>query len=180
MDFEQFLEKNVEKSNARIKKLHGLAKKIWNRQKMAPIDLQNKCLDTWDKISRDLDCKILPLVKVNEDRPLTNLIFGSGSFTTGKFQAEQYNVVKSYCSEPPIILQGIVSNKSKKHKCNAIDISDQQLIEFDFIDWYHENIDKHEQNPIRATKYLFGDDEEKPSLTEIARRFSIRQNQFLR
>ncbi|MHA1475483.1 MAG: hypothetical protein ACTSPA_02095 [Promethearchaeota archaeon] len=181
MEFEQFLENNVEKSNARIKKLHGLAKKIWNRQKMTPIDLQNKCLDTWDKMSRDLDCKILPLVQVNEDRPITNLIFGSGSFTTGKFQAEQYNVVKSYCSEPPIILQGIVSNKSKNHKCNALDVSNQlsvPLIEFDFIDWYHENIDKHEQNPIRATKYLFGDNEEKHSLTEIARRFSIRQNRF--
>ncbi|MHA1718492.1 MAG: hypothetical protein ACTSWX_12980 [Promethearchaeota archaeon] len=181
MDFEQFLEEYKEKSNSRIKKLHGIAKKIWNKKKLTPIDIQNKCLDTWDEISRDLDCKILPLVRANEGRAITNLIFGSGSFTTGKFQAEQYNIVKSYCSKPPIILQGIVSNKSKVHKCNASDVSNQYsvpLVELDYIDWYHEKIDKNEKNPIRATRYLFTDNEERPSLSETARRFAIRQNKF--
>jgi hypothetical protein len=139
-------------------------------------------MDVWEEIGKKLGSRIKPLVPVSQDRPVTNLIFGSGSFSTGRFQAEQYQKVKSYLSKPPIILQGIVSNKSREHGCNGPEIAKQfkvANINLDFNDWYHENVDQNEENPIRATRYWYPPEKEKDiDLEDIANRFNIRQNGF--
>ncbi len=170
------------KSEDRIKKLHHLSKKIWEDRRWSPMDFRNKCLDKWDDLSGDLGCSIIPLVSLDEKRPVNNLIFGSGSFSTGKFQAEQYEEVKCYTDNQPVRLQGIVANKSQDHNCQAKTISDEYktpLIELDFVDWYHEFIDKNESNPIRTTRYWYNTEEENmPSVGDINRRFKIRQDQF--
>ncbi|MHA1520606.1 MAG: hypothetical protein ACTSRK_10535 [Promethearchaeota archaeon] len=180
--FSQFLSKIETKSNARIRSLHHFAKKLWKDRNYAPIDIQHKCLDSWEELSSNMDCKIVPLISVSEDRPITNLIFGSGSFSTGEFQIQQYNKVKQTVPKPPITLQGIVSNKSVQHKCEAENLHkhyDVPLALLDFQDWYHEFIDKLESNPIRATRYWYDrNDEDRPSLSELSRRFKIRQNEF--
>jgi hypothetical protein len=170
------------RSEERIEQLHHLAKQLWTNKKWKPIDIQNKCMDAWDRLGNDLDCSFRPLVQVHEDRPVTNLIFGSGGFSTGEFQAEQYEYVRTYTSMPPVLLQGIVTNKSEEHKCNAKKVADKfhlPLAELDFEDWYRQNIDAKEMKPITASRYWYSaSDENRPPLTEIARRFKIRQDQY--
>ncbi len=178
----EFLAEIKVESKARIKKLHHLGKRIWEDRRWSPVELRNKCLDKWDDLSGDLDCAIIPLVSIDERRPVNNLIFGSGSFSTGRFQAEQYEEVKYYTDNLPIKLQGIIANKSQDHNCQAKLVSEEYktpLIELDFSDWYHQFVDKKQSNPIRATRYWYNSGEENiPSSGEINRRFKIRQDRF--
>lgn len=182
MEYEAFIQSIRQDSTNRIKKLMHFAKKIWEDRGFQPIEIQNKCQDAWDDLVSNMDCKIVPLIPIDEDRPIYNTIFGSGSFSTGKFQIEQYLKIQKIISEPPIQLQGIVSNKSEDHNCNAEKNSQKYnipLVLVDFIDWYHEFIDKNETNPIRATRYWYPPDaEKKPSLAELARRFKVRQEEY--
>ncbi len=184
MSFEEYILKIEKESNRRIKDLHHLAKKMWGRAKLSPIDVRNLCLDAWDGMKHDLGSDIVPLIPVHENRPATNLIFGSGSFSTGGFQAQQFAEVKDYLENPPVVLQGIVANKSEVNGCNGQKIAKKNGIAgivLDFTDWYHEFIDSKEKNPIRATRYWYPPDDEsdnKPSPSEIAKRFRIRQDQF--
>lgn len=170
------------KSNERVKSVHALAKKIWGKSRWTPIDLQNKCVETWEKMGDRLGTKILPLVPVRENTPVTNLIFGSGGFSTGCFQARQSKIVEDYASKPPVILQGLVANRSLEHGCNAKQVSEKlevPLIELDFEDWYNETIDKKEKKPIQATRFWFSEEDSKrPSQSELTKRFKIRQNKF--
>ena len=53
-------------------------------------------------MQHDIDGKILPLIRVKEEIPSNNVIFGSGSFSTGRFQIEQFEKVKSYVDHPPV------------------------------------------------------------------------------
>ncbi|MFX0063611.1 MAG: hypothetical protein ACFFC7_15680 [Candidatus Hermodarchaeota archaeon] len=169
-------------SEERIKLIHHLSKRIWKVEKWSSFELQNKCMDAWDKLGLDLDIKIKPLVPVQTDRAINNLIFGSGGFSTAKFQVEQYLQVKKYAPKPPVLLQGIVANKSEDHGCNAIKVSKKYqipLVELDFTDWYHEYIDAKEKNPIRASRYWYRKgDPNKPSKRELTNRFKIRQDEF--
>jgi hypothetical protein len=180
VSYEELLNQVELDSQQNTDSIHRLANKIW--KKISPIELRAICMDVWEEIGKKLGSRIKPLVPVSQDRPVTNLIFGSGSFSTGRFQAEQYQKVKSYLSKPPIILQGIVSNKSREHGCNGPEIAKRfkvANINLDFNDWYHENVDQNEENPIRATRYWYPPEKEKDiNLEDIANRFNIRQNGF--
>jgi hypothetical protein len=182
MEFNQFLQITQDKSRKNINKLHLLAKKIWAKKKIDPIDIVNRCLDTWDYLGDQLGTRIIPWINIDETRPITNLIFGSGSFSTGEFQAEQYNLVHSYATKPPMKLSGIITNKSGQHGCNGAKIAkkhDIPLVELDFSDWYHQNIDKNETNPIKATRYWYpSPTEHKQDFQSIKKNFKIRQNEF--
>ncbi|TFG13509.1 MAG: hypothetical protein EU531_09755 [Promethearchaeota archaeon] len=182
MDFDKFKEEIEEESFKNINKLHQMAKKVWQRYDLNPYDLQHKCVSRWDELEEEIGCKVVPLIKVYEDRPVTNLIFGSGSFSTGEFQASQYKKVRSYLRNNPITLQGIVTNKSKKNGCNGKTVAlkyDVPYISLDFTEWYHRFIDKNEPNPTAATRYWYlPNDPNKPSSEETNHRFDIRQNHF--
>ncbi|MFX1255645.1 MAG: hypothetical protein ACFFCZ_28840 [Promethearchaeota archaeon] len=171
-------------SEERIRIIHHLSKRIWKAEQWSPVELQNKCMEAWDKLGLDLGIKIHPLVPVTNDSSINNLIFGSGGFSTAEFQVAQYFIVKNYAPKPPVLLQGIVTNKSEDHGCNARKVSKKYqvpLIELDFADWYHEFIDAKEKNPIRASRYWYRkDDPNKPSKSEIVNRFKIRQDEFHR
>lgn len=180
--FDDLMKRVKEESAERIQGVHHLARRIWKDPRWTPVDLQNRCLDAWDKLSSDLGTKIAPLIPVPDDRPVTNLIFGSGSFTTGDFQVSQYEYVKGYAPKPPMVLKGIATNRSAAHQCNARKVSEKYsipLAELDFIDWYHEFVDEKEPNPIRATQYWFRkNDPDRPPMNELAKRFKIRQEQY--
>lgn len=182
MDFSKFIGRIKEESEKNINRLHHLAKKIWQTKEIPPVEIQNKCIESWDKLKNEIGSKINPLIKVHEDHSVTNLIFGSGSFSTGDFQAAQYKKVKSYLNKPPIILQGLVTNKSEEHGCNGKKVAlkyNLPYISLDFTDWYHRFIDKNELNPTRATRYWYQpNDSNKPPFKEIARRFDIRQQRY--
>ncbi|MHA1716165.1 MAG: hypothetical protein ACTSXP_11025 [Promethearchaeota archaeon] len=166
--------------NECVEMIHQLARKIWNS--WTPRDLQQKCQEKWDRLSSSLGVHIEPLIPVEEGADATNLIFGSGSFSTGRFQVEQFKKVSIYTDRPPVVLQAIVANRSVEHGCNGARISDEfgvPLVELDFIDWYHENVDEKEENPIRATRYWFStNDPNSPAQAEIENRFKIRQELF--
>lgn len=180
--YEKFLANARARSTERTQLLHRLAKKIWKEKQWTALDLQAKCSEAWEELSRKLGTRILPLVPANEDRPVTNIIFGSGGFTTGEFQATQYKIVESYAPNPPTILLGIVTNRSEAHGCGASRVSRRfnlPLVELDFTDWYHENVDCKETKPIQATRYLYSkEDPNRPDIQELSRRFSIRQECF--
>lgn len=182
MEFEKFIKRIRETSEENINKLHQIAKVLWKTKKFTPIELQNKCIESWENIQSEIGSKIIPLIKIHKEHSVTNLIFGSGGFSTGEFQAAQYKRVKSYLENPPVILQGIVTNKSEQHGCNGKNVAlkfNVPYISLDYTDWYHEYIDKNESNPTRATRYWYHpDDEDRPSFKEITHRFNIRQNQF--
>jgi len=182
MDFNKFKHVIEGQSSKNINKIHQLSKKIWQRYDLNPYELQQRCISRWDELKDEIGSKIDPLISVYEDRPVTNLIFGSGSFSTGEFQAAQYEKTKGYLDESPIILQGIVTNKSKENGCNGKFVANKHhvpYISLDFTDWYHNFIDKNESNPTAATRYWYPpNDEQKPSSEEIHHRFDIRQNQF--
>ncbi len=165
-----------------VASVHDLARKVWARPCFSPAALQAKCMQAWDVLAGKLGSRIVPLVPVEAGRPVTNLIFGSGGFSTGEYQAEQYRVVASYTKAPPVVLQGLVTNKSKSAGCNAGIVASKHsipVIELDFNDWYRENYDRGEENPVRATRYWFAkDDPQRPPVAEIARRFEIRQAKF--
>ncbi|MFW9827115.1 MAG: hypothetical protein ACFFEY_05775 [Candidatus Thorarchaeota archaeon] len=182
MSFEN-LQKRIENvSKKNIDKLHQIAKTLWAKNKFKPNDIQNICIESWETIQSEIGSNINPLIKAHEEYPITNLIFGSGSFSTGEFQASQYKRVKSYLEKPPVILQGIVTNKSEIHGCNGKKVASKfnvPYISLDYTDWYHEFIDKNESNPTRATRYWYHpNDDSKPPFEELTRRFDIRQNQF--
>jgi hypothetical protein len=183
-EFDQFLAEIKTQSEERIDKLHHLAKRLWDYKKYNSFDVQNRCMDAWDKLGTDLECKFRPLVPASENRPVTNLIFGSGGFSTGEFQAEQYTQVMTYTDHPPVKLLGLVTNKSEAHKCNAKKVGSKfnvPVVELDFEDWYHSNINPKETKPITATRYWYTkDDPDRPNMTEITRRFRIRQEQYHR
>src|SRR6056297_3850245 len=117
MDLEEFMEDLEKKSQDRIKRLQQFAKRVWNRNDLEPIDVRNRCLDAWDEMKHDAGSKILPLVRISEGQKPTNLIFGSGSFSTGDFQVEQYETIARLVDDPPMKVQGIVANKSTDHGC---------------------------------------------------------------
>jgi len=175
--------KKIEKESSKnIDRLHQFSKKLWQRKKFTPYELQNKCFECWDELKDKFGSRIRPLIPIKPDHPITNLIFGSGSFSTGEFQVAQYKKVESYLDTPPIILQGIVTNKSKDRGCNGEIVAQKYNIPYislDFTDWYHNHIDEKESNPIRATRYWFQPhDPNKPIPNEIGSRFNIRQNKF--
>ena len=115
LDFDKFMLRVKERCEDRVQLIHALSKRIWNLEKITPVELQCKCIDEWEKFGNEIGSNIIPLIPVKDDRPVTNLIFGSGSFSTGSFQAAQYVAVKKYAPEPPVILQAIVANKSIEH-----------------------------------------------------------------
>ena len=180
MSYEELLTQVERESQQNIDSIHHLASKIWKQT--SPVELQNICMDVWEELGKNIGSQIKPLVPASQDRPVTNLIFGSGSFSTGKFQAQQYQKVKSYLDKPPIMLQGIVSNKSREHGCNGPEVAKQYKvpnINLDFNDWYHENVNQKEENPIRATRYWYPPGKEKEiDMKDIENRFNIRQNVF--
>jgi hypothetical protein len=182
MDFDKFKEEIEEESFKNINKLHRLSKKIWQRYDLNPYDLQHKCITRWNELEDEIGSKIHPLIKVYENRPVTNLIFGSGSFSTGEFQARQYEKVSKYLKNTPITLQGIVTNKSKENGCNGKTVALKYklpYISLDFTDWYHNFINENESNPTKATRYWYPpNDVHMPPSEEIQHRFDIRQNQF--
>lgn len=170
------------RSNERVEGIHIIAKKIWGERQFTPVDLQNKCIEKWEEIGNALGTRILPLVPVSEERPASNLVFGSGGFSTGLFQARQYNVVEEYSPKPPVTMQGLVANRSSEHGCNAVQVREKlgvPLVELDFEDWYRENIDEGEEKPILATRFWFSaDDPNRPPESELTERFRIRQEMF--
>jgi hypothetical protein len=170
------------RSNERVESVHSIAKKIWGERQFTPVDLQNKCIEKWEEIGNALGTRILPLVPVSEEGPVSNLVFGSGGFSTGFFQAKQYKVVEEYAPKPPVTLLGLVANRSSEHGCNAFQVSEKlgvPLVELDFEDWYRENIDDGEEKPILATRFWFSaDDSNRPPESELIERFRIRQELF--
>lgn len=133
MKWETYLKELEERSLDQISRLQRLAKHLFDRLRWEPADLQNKCLEAWDRMKEEMNSKILPFVPVKEKGSGGNLIFGSGTFSTGEFQIKQY--LEMLCSHPPIKIQAIISNKSLAHGCKASEISKNAnipLIELDF------------------------------------------------
>src|SRR3989337_3781998 len=122
-DSSSFMERIHRESSERVEMIHDLAKKIWKGRRWTPEDLQNKCQEAWDSIGSELQTRIKPLVTLG-GHFATNLIFGSGSFSTGRFQAAQYRRVAEY-AKPPVFLQGLVTNRSAKRGCNAAKVSQE-------------------------------------------------------
>jgi len=179
-DSSSFMERIHRESSERVEMIHVLAKKIWKGRRWTPEDLQNKCQEAWDSIGSELQTRIKPLVTLG-GHFATNLIFGSGSFSTGRFQAAQYRRVAEY-AKPPVFLQGLVTNRSAKRGCNAAKVSQEfaiPLVELDFSDWYHEYVDENEPNPIQASRYWFPKgDPKRPPQKVLAERFEVRQGMF--
>ncbi|HME54791.1 MAG TPA: hypothetical protein VKM55_21480 [Candidatus Lokiarchaeia archaeon] len=177
-----FMARARAEGESRVAALHGLAKRLWNDGTITAGDMQARCMNAWDDLADDIGSRILPLVNVQKNRPITNVIFGSGGFSTGAFQAEQFRKVKKYTTELPVVLQGIVTNKSLEHGCNATNVSETYgipIVELDFLDWYHEHVDVSEKNPVSATRYWYPkDDPGRPDADEMERRFSIRTDEF--
>jgi len=181
-EHEKFLAGARTRGADRVQLLHKLAKKIWEEKRWTALDLQAKCSESWEELSEELGTRILPLISAKKDRPVTNIILGSGGFTTGEFQAAQYRLVESYAPNPPVTLLGIITNKSGAHGCGASRVSRKfnlPLVELDFVDWYHEKVDSKEAKPIQATRYLYSrEDPNRPDAQELSKRFSIRQERF--
>jgi hypothetical protein len=167
---------------ARVTRIHALARQLWHDGTLTPGDLQVRCMDAWDGIAQEIGSRIVPLVPVCEGRPVTDVIFGSGGFSTGAFQAAQFKAVKQYAKRPPVVLSGIVANKAKAAGCNAGVVAGDHgvpLAELDFAAWYRDHVDKAETSPIAASRYWFPkDDPARPDAGEIARRFAIRQDRY--
>ncbi|NMC05050.1 MAG: hypothetical protein GYA24_07565 [Candidatus Lokiarchaeota archaeon] len=167
---------------ARVAAIHALSYQLWHPGNFTPESLQARCIAAWDTLGREIGSRIEPLVPVPEDRPVTNVIFGSGGFSTGAFQAMQFKAVKQYASHPPVLLSGIVANKSRAAGCNASVVASDNgvpLVELDFATWYREHVDKAETNPIAASRYWFPkDDPARPEPGVMASRFSIRQDRY--
>jgi len=178
----EFMDRLRRRGAERVEMIHRLAKRIWAEKRWTPSDLQSKCMEAWDKVGSSLGTRFKPLVPANSDRPATNIIFGSGGFSTGGHQVAQFKAVEKYASKPPVILQGLVANRSEANGCNAVKVAKEYgvpVIELDFADWYRQTIDKSETNPILASRYWFPPgDKERPPAAEIARRFDIRQEKF--
>jgi hypothetical protein len=177
-----FMEQVRKRGDERVQMIHKLARRVWKERRLSPSELQNRCLEAWDDAGAALGTRMRPLVPIEEDRQATDLIFGSGSFTTGEFQAAQFRAVAKYAAKPPVVLRGLVANRSEANGCNAAGVSRRfhvPLVELDFAEWYHEYIDGDETNPIQATRYWYPPgDPGRPPLLELARRFDIRQRQF--
>ncbi len=177
-----FLAAAKAEGEARVARIHALAKRLWHDGSLAPGDLQARCMDAWDGLAKIIGSRIVPLVPVSETRPITDVIFGSGGFSTGAFQAAQFKAVKQYAKDPPVVLAGIVANKGKAAGCNASAVASDNgvpLAELDFASWYREHVDKAEPNPVAASRYWFPKgDPARPGSDEISRRFVIRQDQF--
>ena len=181
-DYPSFLELAQRDGAEKVEMIHELARRIWKGRRWKPEDLQNKCQETWDDLGAELHNKIKPLVTLHEEKSATNLIFGSGTFSTGRFQVSQFRRVAEYASNPPVMLQGLVANRSEKHGCQAAKVSEEfkiPLIELDFADWYHEYIDEEESSPIQASRYWFQKgDPKRPLKKALAERFNVRQGMF--
>jgi hypothetical protein len=179
---DEFMAAMEAQGRERIELVHGLARKVWDGRFSSPFDLQQKCVAVWDVLGAEMDVKIEPLVPVSPDCPVSNLIFGSGGFSTGGFQASQFRVVAEYAANPPAVLQGIVTNKSLDHGSNAAAVAEEYgvpLVELDFMDWYHEHIDAGEQNPVATSRYWYlKNDPARPPPDEMAWRFDLRQQRF--
>lgn len=167
---------------ARVAAIHALSYQLWHSGEFTPESLQARCIAAWDTLGRNIGSRIEPLVPVAVDRPVTDVIFGSGGFSTGAFQVAQFKAVERYAKKPPVILRGIVTNKSKAAGCNASTVASDAgvpLVELDFATWYRDHVDPTETNPIAASRYWYPkDDPARPTAPIIARRFAIRQSQY--
>lgn len=178
----EFMDRARRRGAERIEMMHHLSKRIWSEKRWTPAGLQTRCMEEWDALGSTLGAKIRPLVPVSDERHVTNLIFGSGSFTTGAFEAAQYQAVARYAPDPPVALQAFVANRSEANGCSGARVSREfhvPLVELDFADWYRECVDGKETNPISATRFWFAkDDPKRPPPAEVVRRFEIRQERF--
>jgi hypothetical protein len=179
---DEFMASAKSEGEARVSRIHALARRLWHDGHLTPGDLQARCMSAWDVLALEIGSRILPLVPVPGDGPVSDVIFGSGGFSTGAFQAMQFESVNHYAKHPPVILSGIVANKDKAAGCNASVVAGDYgipLVELDFATWYREHVDKAEKNPIPASRYWFPkDDPARPGPETIAARFAIRQDRY--
>ena len=170
----------VERSgHERVSWIHSVAKKVWGTGHETAFTVQERCIQAWDRIEQDSGLAFKPLVPVENGRPVSCVIFGSGGFSTGAFQADQFFTIKQHVGCPPVELAAIVANKSTVHGCNGRRVAEARgipLVELDFIDWYAEYIDPGEENPVAASRYWFPPGTpDRPGAGELARRFRLRQ-----
>ncbi|MCD6576323.1 MAG: hypothetical protein J7K73_04155 [Nanoarchaeota archaeon] len=100
------------------------------------------------------------------------VVWGSGSFSTGRMELEQWKKAKREIPKLPIEYVAVVSNNKES---NAKDVAEKfglSLVEIDFNDWYRENYGKS-RSPIKETGLFFPPGSELPD--DIEHRFEVRE-----
>lgn len=147
-------------SKSRIDRVIQSALNIWRRYSIK--DLRNRLSEIWGD-------KFLPIYEFDAT-PLTCAIFGSGSFTTGRFEIYIARVVKDELGWVPIKHTLIVTNSAGSRAKDVASEFELPIVEIDFKNWYKTSYNPSSSYPIRETS-LFVD---LPSTGEIEERFNIR------
>lgn len=144
-------------SRSRTERIIKAGFEIWKHNTLK--DLRKRLIDIW----RD---EFTPLFEFG-DEPLSCAVFGSGTFSTGRYEIFISREMEKELGWAPVRYTLIVTN-SKKSKADEVASEFRlPLVEVDFSSWYRENYNPTSKNPIRETS-LFKP--EKP----IVQMFNIR------
>jgi hypothetical protein len=115
----------------------------------------------------------------------TCAVWGSGSFSTGRQELHEADLLERKLGWSPIDYVGVVTNASIEDapdmpaKCKAKKVAGEfkkQIVAKDFVAWYRDAIDRRSENPVRETRFFYppgsGD---VPPEAELRRRFGLRQ-----
>ncbi len=139
-------------SKSRTERIIKAALNLWSKYNLN--ELRNRMDEIWGD-------KFLPLHDYS-DAPLSCAIFGSGSFSTGRFELYCAELIKKELGWSPVRYTLILTNKRKSRAREVADRFRLPIVELDFNTWYRQNYDPYSKNPIRDTS-LFRDPEYPPS-----------------
>ncbi len=144
-------------SKSRTEKIIKTALMIWRHN--TPRELKRRLQDVWKD-------EFLPLYEF-DDEPLTSAVFGSGSFSTGRYEIYIAKELEKELGWSPVRYTLIVTNSTKSRAGEVADEFGLPLAELDFSSWYRENYDPTSKNPIRETSLFI-------SGKSIGQKFNIR------
>jgi hypothetical protein len=144
-------------SRSRIERIIEIALDLWRHNTLK--ELRRKLEDIWQD-------EFTPLYEF-EDEPLSCAVFGSGTFSTGRYEIYISREIEKELGWVPVRYTLIVTNKRKSRAGEVANEFGLPLVELDYSSWYRENHDSTSENPIRETS-LF-----KPGKS-IVQRFNVR------
>ncbi len=147
-------------SKSRIDRIIRSALDLWRHYSLR--DLRKRLDELWKS-------EFQPLYEFN-DAPLTCAVFGSGSFSTGRYEIYIAKLIEKELGWSPVRYTLIVTNRKK---CKAKEVALEfklPLVVMDFNTWYRQNYNPVSSKPTRETS-LFIDTNNSDSLIK---RFNIR------
>ncbi len=171
MNYEQIREQ-------RLELIRSYAKKIWKEINVKKRDWNYLTDDELRSPIIECDLPFYSSVHPFVDRgnlysELDVVVWGSGSFSTGRVELEEWKKAKGEIEDFPVRYRAVVSNNKNSNAAKLAGEFNLPLVQIDFNEWYRDNYERNSKNPIKETGLFFPPGSELPD--DIEHRFKVRE-----